>query len=250
MAEPKNKLEDTSFSETGNKGFNKQTGTTGSEFGTTGANRDTSTTGSTQSQTGGAAAGLDKDAVKDVYNKAKETTKEKAKEAYSQVAEKATTQIEEQKTNLAHGLTSIADSVRQFSGNLREADEETPIAAFTAKYGETLAQQVEGVSSYLEEKDLNEMVRDVESYARRNPAIFIGAALATGFLLARFLRSSGSSSTTTQRSLKSGKKNALPKSTGSKTDLTANTGGTSGTSSTTSGTSGTSDPKSKTSQTF
>ena len=32
------------------------------------------------------------------------------------------------------------------------------------------------------------MVRDVESYAKKNPAIFIGAAFAAGMLLSRFLK--------------------------------------------------------------
>ena len=33
------------------------------------------------------------------------------------------------------------------------------------------------------------MARDLESFARRNPAIFIGAAFGVGFLVARFLKS-------------------------------------------------------------
>jgi len=33
------------------------------------------------------------------------------------------------------------------------------------------------------------MARDLESFARRNPALFIGAAFGVGFLVARFLKS-------------------------------------------------------------
>jgi hypothetical protein len=35
------------------------------------------------------------------------------------------------------------------------------------------------------------MVREVESYARAHPAVFLGAAVAAGFLAVRFLKSSG-----------------------------------------------------------
>jgi hypothetical protein len=73
--------------------------------------------------------------------------------------------------------------------NLRGKEQETPIAGLTARYGDSLAQQVEQVSHYLEQKDLRELVRDVEVFARRNPAVFIGGAFALGMLAARFLKS-------------------------------------------------------------
>jgi hypothetical protein len=40
------------------------------------------------------------------------------------------------------------------------------------------------------EKDVNEMLRDVQQFARRQPALFIGGSFAAGLLAARFLRSS------------------------------------------------------------
>jgi hypothetical protein len=78
--------------------------------------------------------------------------------------------------------------------NLRGGEEETPIANITAKYGDSLAKQVEQVSTYLEQKDLRDVLKDVEGFARRNPAVFIGGAFALGILAARFLKSSGDSS--------------------------------------------------------
>jgi ElaB/YqjD/DUF883 family membrane-anchored ribosome-binding protein len=127
-----------------------------------------------------------KDTAKGVLSQAKET----AGQAYGLAAEKATTKLEEQKTTLAGGLTSVADSLKQVGGTLRESGEENPIAEFTAKYGDTLATQIEKIGGYFEQKDVREMVRDVESFARRNPAVFIGAAFGLGLLAARFLKSS------------------------------------------------------------
>lgn len=229
MAEAQSKQKETTNTGTENTGFNNQSDSMNTKTGA----------GSTQGQTG-ESLGLDKESVKEVYSKAKETTKETAKQAYSQVAEKATSQIEEQKAGLAQGLHGIADTVRQTSENLREAGQETPIANFTAKYGESLAQQIDGVSNYLNKKELSEMVNDVEHYARRNPAVFIGAAFGVGFLLARFLKSSGSGKSSAQLTSGSSQtssnrltgqtsaRSTGSKTTGSETNINAGSTGTTG----------------------
>jgi ElaB/YqjD/DUF883 family membrane-anchored ribosome-binding protein len=43
-------------------------------------------------------------------------------------------------------------------------------------------------------KDLDQIVRDAEAFARQRPAAFLGAAAIAGFLAVRFLKSSSSSS--------------------------------------------------------
>lgn len=116
---------------------------------------------------------------------------DKAKQSAGQVTEKATDKLEEKKTVVTQGLSGIADSIRQVGESLRDTDsEENPVGQFTAKYGDALAGQVEQISNYFENKDVREIVRDVEGFARRNPAIFIGGAFALGILAARFLKSS------------------------------------------------------------
>lgn len=127
-----------------------------------------------------------KDTAKGLFDQAKDT----AGQAYGLATEKATTKLEEQKTTLAGGLTSVADGIKQVGETLRDNGEENPITEFTAKYGDSLAKQIENIGSYFENKDVREMVSDVESFARRNPVVFIGAAFGLGFLAARFLKSS------------------------------------------------------------
>ncbi len=132
----------------------------------------------------------DTGAMKDVLKQAKESTGEIASQAYGVAAEKATSVIEEQKSNLAQGLTSVADSIRQLGDNMRgSGSEQSGIAGTTAKYSESVASQVEQFSRYLEKKDLRDVASDVERYARRNPAVFLGGAFALGLLAARFLKS-------------------------------------------------------------
>lgn len=116
--------------------------------------------------------------------------KSTAGQAYGVAAEKATTVIDEKKGDLASGLTSVADTIRQVGSTLREADEQTGITDTAAQYGDSLAQQIEKISKYFERSDVRVMVRDVETFARRNPAVFIGGAFAVGLLAARFLKSS------------------------------------------------------------
>ncbi len=140
-----------------------------------------STQNNMQTGVSGAATG-----AKEILEQAKET----AGQAYGKVTEQASSKITEQKDTLARGLSSVADGIRQMGENLRGGEQEqTPLAGLTARYGDSLASQVEDISNYLEKKDLRELVKDVEVFARRNPAVFIGGAFALGILAARFLKS-------------------------------------------------------------
>jgi ElaB/YqjD/DUF883 family membrane-anchored ribosome-binding protein len=139
-----------------------------------------------------------------------------------------------QKHNLAAGLTSIADSIKQVGGSLRKTDEQTGITELTAKYSDSLAQQIEQVSRYFDNKDLREMTRDVERFARHNPAVFIGSAFALGLIAARFLKSSNLNQTSSGRQLNSRNYGASSRNTENEfnTRRTANPGGGASTQST------------------
>lgn len=127
-----------------------------------------------------------KNTAKAVYEQAKDT----AGEAYGAATEKAASKIEEQKNNLSGGLSGVADSIRKVGESLRDSDEKNPVTDLTAKYGDKLASRIEDASTYFERKDWREILSDTEKFARRNPAAFVGGALALGFLAARFLKSS------------------------------------------------------------
>ncbi len=145
-----------------------------------------------------------KDTAKGVYDQAKDT----AGQAYGVATKRATEVIEEKKVNFAGGLTSVADSIKQVGESLRDTDSQNQITETAAKYGDTLAQQIEKVSAYFEKKDVREMVGDAERFARRNPAVFIGAAFGLGILAARFLKSSPTGNAKKQ-SFNSGNRNTL-----------------------------------------
>jgi ElaB/YqjD/DUF883 family membrane-anchored ribosome-binding protein len=177
-----NQTKSTEFgsTETGNKGLGS---TASSNTGSTGFS-----TGSTESKSGTTDLSMDsaKETAKGLYDQAKSTVGQ----AYGAATKRATEALDEQKGTVASGLTSVADSIKQVGENLNTSPEHNKITETAAKYTNSLAEQIENISGYFERKDVRDMVRDVETFARRNPAYFIGGAVALGFLAARFLKSS------------------------------------------------------------
>ena len=175
-----------------NQGATSATGSTGtgSSAGSTGsgtADQLANTVGNVLRGDTTAATG----AARGIVSQVKESGGKVASEALGTVKEKATTKIEEQKSALAQNLGSVADTIRNVGGNLKnEAGEDNPVVSTVAKYGDSLAGQVEQFSDYLEKHNVSDMLREVERFARRNPAYFIGGAFLLGLLGARFLKSS------------------------------------------------------------
>lgn len=98
----------------------------------------------------------------------------------------ATSQLGVQKDRVTEGVTSVAQAVRQSTQQLRDNQHET-----IAQYVEQAVDGVERFAARLKEKDANELVRDAQQFARRNPAVFVAAAFGVGIVAARFLKSSG-----------------------------------------------------------
>jgi hypothetical protein len=144
------------------------------------------TENSPRSGTGDGRSGAATATARSLYDQAKET----AGQAYEAVTDKAATKLDEQKSTLSGGLTTVADSVRQVSQNLGSSKTDSGLAEAAAKYTSTAAQKLEDVAGYFETRGVRDMARDLEGFARKNPAVFFGAAFGVGFLVARFLKSS------------------------------------------------------------
>lgn len=115
----------------------------------------------------------------------KEQVQEKAVDLKEQVTAQATDKLSSQKDVASDGLNTVAHAFRQTSEQLRGNDQEG-----IAQYVDRAAGQVEQFAGYLAKSDLRGLARDAESFARREPALFLGGALAVGLLAARFLKSS------------------------------------------------------------
>jgi len=115
-----------------------------------------------------------------------EQAQQKAKELTSQAQEQAKSAAETRKGQAVEGLEGIAQAFRQTGENLRMAEQGT-----VADYSEQMANQIERFSSFLSERNVDELLGEAEGYARSHPELFLGGALALGLLVGRFIKSSG-----------------------------------------------------------
>lgn len=97
-------------------------------------------------------------------------------------------QLDSQKGRVVEGLGGIAEALRRVS--TRGDGDESAIAPALVPYIEEAADRVERASAYFDQKSLGEVARDVEDFARREPAFFLGGAFALGLLGGRFLKAS------------------------------------------------------------
>jgi len=131
--------------------------------------------------------------VKGLYQTAADSeVGQAAKDALGKVKDNAATAIDDKKANLAQGLTSVAETIRQVGDSVKPPAGEpaNKVAELTTQYTDSLSQQVEKLSGYLERQDIRGLLKDLEGFARRNPAVFLGGAFALGIVAARFLKSS------------------------------------------------------------
>lgn len=90
----------------------------------------------------------------------------------------------EQKDAAAAQLGCVARGLRDAAQSMQGESE------FAGRYAGRAAEGLERFSQDLHGADFDDLIERTESYARRNPAVFLGGAVAAGFLFARFLKSS------------------------------------------------------------
>ena len=116
-------------------------------------------------------------------------TVEQAKHAIANVAEQATARAESgltrAKDRTAGTLDAVAQSLRSVGNDLRGRNEET-----IGRFVDRAADRADQIANRLNNADPAAWIDDIEKFARREPALFIGGAIAAGLLAARFLKSS------------------------------------------------------------
>jgi hypothetical protein len=109
-----------------------------------------------------------------------------AKDVASQATDRLKDAVNDRKSSGAEYVGSLADTMRRAA---REFDTDLPIAG---TYIRKAASQIEGVSDHIRNGNLNDVVRNAQSFARRQPTAFLGLAVLAGFGAVRFLKSSSS----------------------------------------------------------
>ena len=126
-----------------------------------------------------------KDKAKEqVQEKAQQVT-ERAQEGAGQAREKVRQQVDERSTQAGQQVQSAAGDARSFAEHLRSQGKDAP-----ARYAEQAADRAERLGGYLERADGDEILRDVEDFARRNPWAVVAGGVALGFTLSRMLKAS------------------------------------------------------------
>jgi exonuclease VII large subunit len=97
----------------------------------------------------------------------------------------AMSRLETGKSRAAESVSGVAESLRQ-AGRSMDQNTDLPVG----EYMHQAAEQLERLSHTLISKEPEELLMEAERYARRQPAVFLGLAFATGLVAARFLKSS------------------------------------------------------------
>ena len=114
-----------------------------------------------------------------------EEIKTVAQSATRQAQEAGRDFIDEQKENLAQRVDQYTEAMRSACEKLRS--EEGNVLAGPAQKA---VDQLERMSGYLREKQLADVLDDLESYARRRPEVVFGGLFVVGLAAARFLKAS------------------------------------------------------------
>jgi hypothetical protein len=97
---------------------------------------------------------------------------------------------EEGKQRLERGKTTAADQVEHVASALKRASSELGGESTLGSYADQLADSVGRLGSRLRQGSIEELTRDIQAVARRNPGLFIAGGLALGIVLARLVKAS------------------------------------------------------------
>jgi len=119
-----------------------------------------------------------------------DSLKEGARSLGEEARDRASGYVEGGKQAVTDSLEAFAQAIRRASDELSERDQTT-----AAQLIRTGASTLERVTRSIEGTNLEDMIRQVRTFARNNPTAFIGATMLAGFALARFARASSQPAT-------------------------------------------------------
>jgi hypothetical protein len=110
--------------------------------------------------------------------------KQTASRLADQAGEKLKSELDSRKDLAADTASDVASALRGTGGKLKDAGPLPELA-------DQAADQIERLAQYVQSRNVGDLVREVERFARREPALFLGASFALGLLGGRFLKASG-----------------------------------------------------------
>ena len=132
-----------------------------------------------------------------VVDQAKQAVSHVVSDVAGQAREQVNAQFDTRKDKALETIGNVASAIRDTSDKLKGVG---PLGDVAGR----AADGIENVASFFEGKQISDIVRDVERFARREPAIFLGATFALGLIGGRFLKSSVSRNESTSNYAQSG----------------------------------------------
>jgi hypothetical protein len=119
--------------------------------------------------------------AKEVASQAQERVQGAADQAKGRLRE----QVDQRSTQAGEQLDTVAGDVRSVAEQLRAQGKDTP-----ARYAEQAAEKAQKVGQRLQQASGDELLRDVEDFARRNPWAVAAGGLVLGLAASRLLKAS------------------------------------------------------------
>ena len=151
----------------------------------TSADRDV--TGSASSSVGSSESGSVPEQAKEKVQEGVEVVQEKAQELKGTAGERVRQEVDARSTEAGTQLQGTAAAMRRTTEQLRQEGNEGPARAM-----DFVAERAERLGSYLTGANADQVLRDVEGFARRQPWLVAVGGATAGFFAARFLKASSS----------------------------------------------------------
>ena len=130
----------------------------------------------------GAGAGS---GAREQIRQARDKVVDQAKSTFRDARDRAGSSLSEGRRQAAEQIGGIGGALHRTSEQLRNEDQ-----ARFADVADSVGRQLDRAAGYLRDSDGRTITRDIESLARRQPAIVFAGAFVLGLVAARFLRSS------------------------------------------------------------
>jgi ElaB/YqjD/DUF883 family membrane-anchored ribosome-binding protein len=126
-----------------------------------------------------------KDQAADKVQDAASAAQEKASELREQGSARLRDQFDQRSNQAGSQARSLAEALRR-SGNDLNGEGSTNVSQLTSQ----AADRIDRLGSYLEQKSGDELMRDIETFARRRPWMLAGLGMLAGVAAARFMKAS------------------------------------------------------------
>ncbi|MGE5601949.1 MAG: hypothetical protein ACM30E_02800 [Nitrososphaerales archaeon] len=126
-----------------------------------------------------------KDQLAQKTDQVMEQARQQTGQAIDQVRGNAFQMMDQQKHRAADSLGSVAQALHQTGENLSSGQQDA-----LGQYAHRAAETVDQFAQQLRDKNVDQLLSEAESFARREPEVFLGGAVLLGLLAARFFKAS------------------------------------------------------------